>query len=673
MYLKVSSETITYTGKMKEKIILSVSILLISISVAAHLKLSPIFSDYMIVQRDAAVKIYGKGIHQNCVKVNFDGVDFQTKVEQDSSWQVTLPAFALNKNYTLSVYSGNDTIQLKDVVAGDVWLCSGQSNMEFQMANFPWCDEEIKNANDADLRFYSVPNSIDMIPAKDMEEGGRWKKAMGNDLKECSATAYFFAKNIRKEVNVPIGIICSDWSGTGLEPWMSIDAIKKFPQFGKEYQELAANRKSRKQIEADFKELRKTWDKEHYLTGKGIDEKWYLPSTDFSGWTPYKPSEGYWENANIGLDNFDGVVWFQTNFDLPDDYKEGNFHLFLSYIKDYNTTWVNGVKVGEVFGDKNWSDYYVPQNILKKKGNVLVVRVLNVEGNGGFSFHPLWGTPILNGQWYCKKDELLKDDFVVPQIVNVNPFSHPTILYNSMINPLAENVKIRGVIWYQGESNAGRGYEYRHLFPEMITDWRNKFGIPQMPFYLVQLANYDSIDTSGNNNDWSELRESQDLATKLPHVKMATAIDLGEEKDIHPKNKQDVGLRLAELALADSYGIINEKEYPRIKTVEFLKNKANVKLNSNFIIVDNQQLIKGFSIAGADEKFYSAKAEKKGDSIIVYSEEVQSPKAVRYAWSKNPGKLNLYGENGLPVLPYRSDNWKGITDERVYDPNIVYF
>ncbi|PXV59983.1 sialate O-acetylesterase [Dysgonomonas alginatilytica] len=659
---------------MKEKIILSVYIIFISISVtAANLRLSPLFSDYMIVQRDAPVKIYGKGIPGNNVEINFEGAGFQTKIEKDSSWLITLPEFALNKNYTISVYSGEDSVQLKEVVAGDVWLCSGQSNMEFQMANFPWCDEEIKNAKDPDLRFYSVPNSIDMIPAKDLVEGGHWKQALGNDLRQCSATAYFFAKNIRKEVDVPIGIICSDWSGTGLEPWMSVDAIKKFPQFEKEYKEFTSHNKSRKQIEADFKELRKTWDKEYYLTGKGFDEKWYLPSTDFSDWTPYKPSEGYWENANIGLDKFDGVVWFQTTFDLPDDYKEGDFHLFLSYIKDYNITWVNGVTVGEVFGDKNWSDYYVSQNILKKKDNVLVVRVLNVEGNGGFSFHPFWATPILNGQWYCRKDEPLKDNFVVPHIVNVNPFSHPAILYNSMINPLAENVKIRGVIWYQGESNAGRGYEYRYLFPEMITDWRRKFNIPEMPFYFVQLANYDSIDTSGNNNDWSELRESQDLATKLPHVKMATAIDLGEEKDIHPKNKQDVGLRLAELALADSYGVLKEKEYPRIKTVGFTEGKASVQLDSDFIILNDQQFIKGFSIAGADEQFYPAIAEKDGNLITVYSEKVQNPQAVRYAWSKNPGELNLYGKNSLPVLPYRSDNWKGITDDRVYDPDIVYF
>lgn len=663
-----------YIDTMKVRVVLSVFGLLISVSLAAsNLKLSPIFSDFMIVQRNAPVKIYGKGIPENNVIIDCNGTGFLTKVEKDSSWLATLPALTLNKNYNLSIYSGTDTIRLKDIVAGDIWLCSGQSNMEFQMANFPWCDEEVKHANDPDLRFYSVPNSIDLIPVKDLVEGGRWKQALGNDLRECSATAYFFAKNVRKEMDVPIGIICSDWSGTALEPWMSVDAIKKFPQFDKEYKELTSNNKNRKEIEADFAELRKTWDKEHYLKGKGMEESWYLPSTDFSGWTPYKPSEGYWESANIGLDNFDGVVWFQTTFDLPDDYKEGDFHLFLSYIKDYNITWVNGIKVGEVFGDKNWSDYYVPENILKKKDNVLVVRVLNVDGSGGFSFHPFWATPILNGQWYCKADERLKDNFVVPHIVNVNPFSHPTVLYNSMINPLAENVNIRGVIWYQGESNAGRGYEYRYLFPEMITDWRMKFRMPEMPFYFVQLANYDSIDTTGNNNDWSELRESQQLATKLPHVMMASAIDLGEEKDIHPKNKQDVGLRLAELALADSYGIIKDKVYPKIKAVSYNKGKAHVELNSDFLILNNEKLIKGFSIAGADEKFYPAKAEKKGNVIIVCSDKVQNPQAVRYAWSKNPGELNLYGKNSLPVLPYRSDNWKGVTDDRVYDPNIVYF
>lgn len=636
-------------------------------------RLSPLFSNNMIVQREQPVKIFGYGNPNEIIKISLDGDLYKTTVDRDSLWQIMLPAFDLGNKYIISISSITDTIYLNNVRAGDVWLCSGQSNMEFQMANFPWCDDEILKATDERICFYSVPNQIDLIPAKDVSIGGQWKIAKGNDLKQSSATAYFFARNLIKEVDVPIGIICSDWSGTSIEPWMSFDAISKFPQFEKEVNEFVHNNKSKKQVETEFKELRKTWDKEYYLTGKGLNEEWYKPDTDFSEWKPYKPSDGYWKTANIGLDDFDGTVWFQTTFDLPEDYKGGDFHLFLNYIKDYNTTWVNGVQVGEVFGDKNWSDYYVSENILKQKGNVIVVRVMNLGGDGGFSFHPLWGTPILNGQWHFKTDEPLSPDFYKPQIVNVNPFSHPSIIYNAMIEPLVENIKIKGVIWYQGESNAGRGFEYRLLFPAMINDWRNKFGMPEMPFYFVQLANYDTIDTSGNNNDWAELRESQEMATVLSHVKMASAIDLGEVGDIHPKNKQEVGLRLAQLALSDCYGIDDKKQYPQISEVYFEKGKAYVKSNVRLIVNKGTSSIVGFALAGDDERFYPAVANLRKGVLEISSPDVPNPTAVRYAWAKNPGELVLYGENGLPLIPYRSDNWKGITDDRVYHPDIVYW
>lgn len=659
---------------MSRKLILIQLILLCAIGAKpVNLKLSPLFSDHMIVQRDEPVKIFGKGLPNLPVSITFENQRYQTTVDRDSSWQIVLPNFKLKKEYNLSITSGTENIELKNILAGDVWLCSGQSNMEFQMANFPWCNDEIQKATDKHIRFYSVPNEIDMLPADDLPPNGTWKIAMGEDLKQCSATAYFFAKNLRTDLDIPIGLICSDWSGTAIEPWMSLDAIEAFPQFKKEYNELIFNRKSKKQIGNDFAELRKTWDSEHYLTGEGIREKWYLPTTDFSQWKPYKPSDGYWNKANLGLDNFVGSVWCKTTFDLPEDYKGGKFHLFLNYVKDYNTTWVNGVKVGEVFGDKNWSDYYVAEEILKPKDNVLVVRAMNLEGNGGFSFHPLWGTPILNGQWYCKADEPLSSDFVEPQIVNVNPFSSPVILYNAMINPLVKNVKIKGAIWYQGESNAGRGYEYRYLFPTMIADWRKKFDMPDMPFYFVQLANHDAIDTSGNNSDWAELRESQKMATALPHVKMATAIDLGEEHDIHPKDKQTVGLRLAQVALDDCYKNGKEQVYPEITEVHFEKGKARATTNKPLFLKKGSSAITGFSVAGNDKKFYKAEAKLKNGVVEIYSKQVKEPVAVRYAWAKNPGELVLYEKDGLPLLPYRSDNWKGLTDERVYHPEIIYW
>lgn len=637
------------------------------------LRLSSLYSDGMVVQRGEKVVFQGTGVPGSEVCLQIDHQIYRTYTRPDSTWICLGPLFKLNRTYSVTLTSGADTLRLKEIVAGDVWLCSGQSNMEYAVGNFKWCQREVEVANQPDVRFYTVPNQLDVMPAKNLSQGGMWRKLVGDDIKSCSAVSYFFARELHKQVNVPIGIICSDWSGTAIEPWMSKEAIAPFPQFAKEYQELSGKTKGKKQIEQEFAAGRVEWDEKYYYTGEGMEQKWYLPETDTMTWKQVRLTDGYWEDSGVEeLKDFDGMVWYRTTFDLPADYKGGDFHLFLNYVKDYNTTWVNGVKVGETFGDKNWSDYYVPEKVLKPKGNVLVVRVTNVEGKGGFSFHPLWATPILSGSWLCKKDRAIGKDFVVPEIINVNPFAYPSILYNAMIAPLT-SFPVKGVIWYQGESNGGRGFEYRTLFPALIEDWRQKFGRPQLPFYFVQLANFGQVDVSGQNNDWSELRESQALTLRLPHTGMATAIDLGEEDDIHPQNKQEVGKRLADIALSDCYRLRVVKRYSRIKEVLLKDQSVLVIPDGKLQQLAGTDRISGFSLAGEDQMFYAAQARFDGKSIVVTSSEVSRPVALRYAWGKNPGQLVLIGEEGLPLLPYRSDQWEGVTDKRTYHPDIIYF
>lgn len=638
-----------------------------------NLKLSSLYTDGLVVQRGEKVSFRGTNIPGATVCLTVDDKTYQTTTLADSLWECVCPSFELGKGYTIGIASGKDSLTLREVVAGDVWLCSGQSNMEYAVSNFKWGKQEEAVANHADVRFYTVPNEIDVIPSPHLPKGGTWRKLVGEDIRSCSAVAYFFAQELHRQVDVPIGIICSDWSGTAIEPWMSKETITAFPQFAKEYGELSAKTKSKKQIEQDFVTGRVAWNEHYYHTGEGMQQKWYLPETDTLDWKPVKLADGYWEDGSISeLNDFDGMVWYRTTFDLPADYRGGNFHLFLGYVKDYNTTWVNGVQIGETFGDKNWSDYYVSEKLLRPKGNVLVVRATNVEGKGGFSFHPLFGTPILNGPWLCKKDRAIAYDFVQPEIVNVNPFSYPSILYNAMIAPLTY-LPLKGVIWYQGESNAGRGFEYRTLFPALIRDWRTKFANPRLPFYFVQLANFGPLDTSGQNNDWSELRESQALTLQMPHTGMATAIDLGEELDIHPQNKQEVGKRLADIALSDVYRLRAKRPYPRIQRVKLKGNTALVIPDRSLQLRSGAQEVSGFALAGEDQVFHAAQATFDGKRIAVTCLEVPHPVAVRYAWGKNPGVLTLTGKDGLPLLPYRSDAWKGLTDERTYSSDIIYF
>ena len=639
----------------------------------SNLRVSPLYSDYMVVQRGERVTFQGNNIPGKEVRLQIDDRIYNVYPGIDSIWTCVCPPFELNRAYSVQITSGADTIKLNHIIAGDVWLCSGQSNMEFAVSNFKWCQQEVENANEPEIRFYTVPNTLDLIPAKELPAGGLWQRLVGEDIKSCSAVAYFFAKKVHQQTGIPIGLICSDWSGTAIEPWMPKEAIARFLQMSGDYRSLAAQTKSKKQIEREFAEGREGWNEKYYHTGLGMSQGWYLPETNTIGWHPVKLTDGYWEDCGIEeLKDFDGVVWYRTTFDLPDEYKGGAFHLFLNYVKDYNTTWVNGVMAGETFGDKNWSDYYVPENVLKKKENVLVVRVMNVKGKGGFNFHPLWATPILNGNWVCKKDISIDENFAIPEIVNVNPFSNPSILYNAMIAPLT-SISLKGVIWYQGESNAGRGFEYRKLFPAMIKEWRKKFQNRHLPFYFVQLANFGPIDTSGQNNDWAELRESQALTLELPHTGMAAAIDLGEEGDIHPQNKQEVGKRLADIALADCYQLLPPKVYPCIKKITFKDGAALVSIKGTLKQPGVNEAITGFALAGKDGTFYPATARLVDGRIEVTSSQILCPVALRYAWGKNPGNLVLKGENELPLLPYRSDKWEGITDKRTYDPEIVYF
>jgi sialate O-acetylesterase len=636
---------------------------------------APVFSDHAVLQRNKPNKIWGTGTHGKAVKVLFDGQAYQTKIDKSGDWCIETVSLKAGGPYDLMLICDRDTLSLHDILVGDVWLCSGQSNMEFSVGNFSWKEEELQTATNLNIRFYTLPNTIDVIP-NDKLPVSSWKMAVGGDLLSLSATAYFFAKNIQPEINVPVGLIVSDWSGTAAEPWMSKESLSGFSQFKEVLSELESNTQSREEIEQAFEQYRKNgWDSLYYFTGTGVKEKWYLPETNFSDWTTIK-FPNYWEDAHVGLDNFDGAVWFMTTFDLPDNFSANAFHIFLDYVKDYNIAWVNGHKIGEMFGDKIWSDYYAPSAYLKPKGNILVVRVFNVEGKGGFNYHPLWESDILAGHWVCKADYAVDHStFPKPKIVNVNPFSHPTVIYNAMIHPL-RNYALTGFVWYQGESNAGRGYEYRTVFPALIQGWRNAFKQGDLPFYFVQLANFETPLAQPAASDWAELRESQMYALKLPHTGMAVAIDIGEANDIHPKNKQEIGRRLALQALRKTYSKPVEAEAPCITNVVFKESKAWLSVQSSSPLQKSAgaKHVNGFALAGVDSVFYWVdKVELHGDKIIVSASKVVSPVAVRYAWAKNPGLLHLYSTEGLPLVPFRSDNWKGITDERVFSLDEIYF
>jgi sialate O-acetylesterase len=634
------------------------------------------FSDHMVLQRDIGNVIHGRANAGDKITVRIATFVRSVKAGVDNTWEVTIPPFMAGGPYEISVTCKNETRAFHDVLFGDVWLCSGQSNMEYQVSAFEWAKSAAAESSSPVIRFVDIPNNMDEIPVNDLPENITWKVATGDNILSLSATAYWFARYLQPDIRVPIGLITTDWSGTAIEPWMTISSLKKFPQYKAVTDYLEKDPKSHEVIEKEFQTyLKNEWGPKYYYKGTGMQEKWYLENTDYSTWDSIK-LPCWWENAGLGLENYDGTVWFRTTFDCPAGFKDSVYFLDLNLIKDYDIAWVNGYKVGETFGDQNRRHYYVPRRILREKGNSLVLRVYNINGYGGLNFHPLWATPVLSGKWVCRKDMTINPDTIpVPRIVNKSPYGYPVVLYNAMIHPLLRT-KLKGVIWYQGESNAGRAEEYRTLFPEMIQSWRKEFNNENLPFLFVQLANFDVEDTLPSVSDWAELREAQDMALKAPGTGMAVAIDLGETYNIHPRNKMEIGRRLANEALKKAYNRSEVPEYPRYESIEIRGDSIVVHLNTfgdEMIVNDKYGYIYGFAVAGADRVFKWAHAVLRNNNIVVWCPEVSHPIAVRYAWSKNPGKLSLYNKSGLPLCPFRSDNWKGVTDGRVFSLTEVFF
>ena len=650
--------------------------LLLSNTLYAQLQVSSYFKDHLVLQRNRENKIWGTSSKRGTVKIEIDGKILKSQSDKNGNWYILLPEFRAGGPYTINIQSGDDTVIVEDVLFGDVWLCSGQSNMEYAVKAFSWSRDEMKVATNDQIRFLDVPNRIDEVPLDELPENVAWKVATGKNIENLSAVAYWFAKNIQPQSGIPIGLITSDWSGTSIEPWMSVESLNVFPQFKEVLDYLKSDPKSHVQINKEFQEyLKDDWGPNYYYKGIGMEQKWYSQDTHYSTWdTIQLPC--WWEDSGLGLENHDGSVWFRTTFDLPEGFDDDSYLIDLNLIKDYDMAWVNGVKLGETFGDQNWRHYWANDSILKEKGNSLVVRVFNIKGYGGMNFHPLWATSVLKGEWVCKKGISIKPNTIPePRIVNKSPFGYPNAIYNTMIHPLL-NTQITGAIWYQGESNASRAEEYAQLFPAMVKGWRKGFNQGDFPFYFVQLANFEKEATIPQQSDWAELRESQEVLLKLPNTGMAVAIDLGEEQHIHPANKMEVGRRLALHALKNEYGKNTVANSPLFKNMRIIGDSIILEIESFGSLLhctNKYAYVDGFSITGDDKEFVWAKATLRGNKIVVYSPEVKNPIDVRYAWSKNPGELNIYNADGLPLRPFRTDDRKGVTAGRVFSLRYVFF
>lgn len=631
-----------------------------SSTINAVVKLPSIFSDNMVLQRDQTVNVWGWADKNEKVSVVFNGQNIKIKADKAGCWKVELSPMTFGGPYTLKIQGKHNVVTKENILVGDIWLCSGQSNMEFQVKQANNAKIEIESANYPQIRFFNVAQEMSFVPKNDFQ--GKWEVCSPLSVGNFSAVAFFFARKLYQETGIPIGIINSSWGGTDIETWTSLGSFNSLPdKFKTRYKNNPENVKEFLQTNAENKiqyESALKFD-------LGLKEEWYKTSTDISAWRTLLVPQ-IWISPE--LVNVDGVVWVQYDLTLPATAEGKPAVIQLGKIDDNDDTWINGIKIGSTSGWDMSRIYKVESGILKGGTNRISVRIVDTGGGGG-----IYGQNedvflkidnkkyTLAGNWKYKIAESnLKYNYVVN-----SPNSYPSLLYNAMINPIIQ-FALKGVIWYQGENNAVNAYDYRTLFPNMITDWRMKWK-QELPFYWVQLANYMDVDNEPRESTWAELREAQTMALSLPKTGQAVIIDIGDANDIHPRNKQDVGLRLAINALNKDYG---KKDIvfsgPLYKSMEIRGDKIIITFDyADYALESHSKYgyITGFTIAGIDKKFVWAKAYIDGDKVIVYNDMIKKPVAVRYDWANNPDG-NLYNKEGLPTCPFRTDTWEGITEKK---------
>ncbi|MBQ8424321.1 MAG: 9-O-acetylesterase [Coprobacter sp.] len=629
------------------------------LSAGAKVVLPSYFSDNMIVQQKTTLTIPGTSTTGNevVVKASWDKKKYSAHPDDKGNFEINLPTPKAGGPHTLTIDDG-EPLTLTNILSGEVWLCSGQSNMEMPVKGWGKVlnyEQELADGNHPHIRLLQVKRVIAHAPADDIQvEGNGWQECNSKSLEEFSAVAYFYARYLHEHLHVPVGVINSSWGGTPAEAWTGIATLKQV--MGLEQQAAAIE-----QCEADITKLNtlhrsnmEAWQKAYNAVDAGMEgnkPKWADAEQAGSEWKQMELPGG-WEYK--GLPNFDGAVWFQKVVDIPPHWEGHELELHLGSIDDEDVTYYNGKEIARGGGYWIHRSYKIPAELVKPGKGIITVRVQDNSGGGGIggNAHDLSigignDKIALAGPWKYRVGSALAQQPAVPHAPTSQNYAGN--LYNAMIYPLGK-FPIKGAIWYQGESNVDRAVAYTPLFQAMINDWRALWGY-SFPFYFVQLANFLDRQEVQPLSTWAHLREAQANALHLENTGMAVAIDIGEAYDIHPKNKQEVGSRLARAALANTYG---KGKYAVATCTDFRVIGKTIELTFDQEITIRGEKAEGLVIAGPDMKFHRADAQIKGNRIIVSSPEVSIPIAVRYAWADNP-PCNLYGDGGLPVAPFRTD------------------
>jgi sialate O-acetylesterase len=627
---------------------------------AAELGLARIFSDHAVLQRDQPIAVWGTADAGRKLTVTLGGRTASGSADAHGKWKIQLPPQPAGGPYTLTVTSSGQTVSRADILVGDVYLCSGQSNMEFAVrtSTNAWLNT-LASGNDR-IRFLNVEKTSTALPQDDLKGPAAWKIASPESIGDASAVCYYMARSLQGQYKIPVGFVNASWGGTTIQGWIGAESLRTLGDYKARVDAVA-------QYGADpaagmrAEEARnEAWWTAHDPAA-AAQRAWIAPAFDDSAWSTVTPT-GSWKDSGVdGFKDFDGVAWYRTTVTLTEAQAQAANMLHLGPVDTYDTTWVNGVRVGGMSTAWMWRDYTVPSGVFRPGRNVIAMRVLGGGQGGGLSGQVANRTiGLADGQaiplpaaWKVTRGSAMKGQAVPPA-----PWDVPTsltTLYNGMIAPLV-GYKFKLAAWYQGESNVGAAQEYRALLALLMRDWRQRFGQPALPFFVVQLPQYGATAKAPGQSGWAELREAQaDAVAGDAHAGYVVTLDVGDRFDIHPTQKTVVGERLARAARAVAYG---EKTAPG-GPVAVSARRVGQDIVITFrdtgggLATYSSDRANAFEVCAGSTCRY-ADARVNGDTVVLAGAATPNVTRVRYAWADTP-IVNLFGADDLPAAPFRLD------------------
>lgn len=624
------------------------------------LRPAPLFADHMVLPRGTNIPVFGLGVPGKTVDLQFGTTRVQTIVQPEGTWRLKLPPHGAGGPFTISIKSDGEEVKLYDVMVGDVWLCSGQSNMEWPVSRSKEV-EQIRSKVNSNIRLFRVVRQSTEAPLREVR--GNWVVGSKSTINNWSGIGTAFAIELQQKLKIPIGLIQATWGGTRIEAWMSEKSLESDARLKPLLDEYLSNLSGFQNRLEKWQAEVNTWDvaNEKKDPGNlGFEKGWHRLDFNDKDWADVSLPEP-WEQEE--LRDVDGASWYRFHFQMPEDWKGKGLRLELGQVGNDDMTYVNGLKVGGTFGKEKVRTYYVGPGVLNGGENVIAVRAWNRSGEGGL-LGPVMRIGLPDGgnfldlatTWKTKNELVIEPPLDPTKQRPIRPMgpgdrNAPAGAFSGMISPLIP-FGIKGILWYQGEGNVGQSEAYKAAFPDLIQDWRARWKKNDLPFFFVQLPGF-SRSGAKERSEWAEMRDAQMSGLNLPYVSMVVSIDQIDPDTIHPIKKYEIGKRLANLALAQTYGSVVYSFSPVVSAVKPIGNTVRVVFQNAYrgLKSADGQPIRGFEVQDASGEWHSANASISTPAVMISAAGISNIKGVRYCWSDNP-RGNLANSAGLPAAPF---------------------